>query len=162
MIGNDVMWKVAQRIVIDEAGCWLWQGSKDPRGYGRMSVLVDPTPGRRRWRLRGAHRVVFAAMVGPLIEGLEIDHLCRVRSCVNPAHLRQVTHAVNTLASPINVAAVNKAKTHCANGHEFTPENTITRSPSGHRKCRTCHNACITRRRIAERVAASNPVRRGA
>lgn len=43
MIGNDVMWKVAQRIVIDEAGCWLWQGSKDPRGYGRMSVLVDPT-----------------------------------------------------------------------------------------------------------------------
>jgi hypothetical protein len=77
--------------------------------------------------------------VGKIPEGLQIDHLCRVRECANPAHLEAVTCRENLLRGD-TVTAHNANKTHCVNGHEYTPENTaITRD--GCRRCRICHRA---------------------
>src|SRR5688572_29952552 len=64
--------------------CWLWEGRVCPRGYGYF--------GHNSQR---CHRVLWVALNGPVPEGLELDHLCRVRNCVNPAHLEPVTHAEN-------------------------------------------------------------------
>lgn len=93
-----------------------------------------------------AHRLSYIISVGPIPEHLtDIDHLCRVRSCVNPQHLEPVTHRENILRSPIVgiltgqiSAAREKAKTHCPHGHEYTTKNTYTRPVSGHRVCRAC------------------------
>lgn len=77
---------IPMRIRRSRNGCWLWQGAKNPDGYGQMD---------HRWFTFGAHRVSYLAFVGPIPEGLVIDHLCRVRHCVNPAHLEAVTSAEN-------------------------------------------------------------------
>ena len=77
--------------------------------------------------------------VGPLPDGLVLDHLCRNRACVNPEHLEPVTQSVNLLrGETVNAAA--SARTHCINGHEFSPVNTRI-SPSGRRVCRSCGRA---------------------
>lgn len=108
------------------SGCWVWVGACDRDGYSRMSI---------DGRVRMAHRVSYESYAGKIPDGLTIDHLCRVRCCINPTHLEAVTHKVNTLRGT-SVSAINKAKTHCANGHEFTDDNTY--SKNGRRQCRTC------------------------
>lgn len=86
--------------LIDAAtGCWLWQRTVDHRGYGRIKV---------QGRTAYAHRIYYARLVGPIPEGLELDHLCRNRACVNPAHMEPVTGAVNVRRSP--VAKLTEAK----------------------------------------------------
>ena len=102
--------------------CWLWTASLQSTGYGQISV-------DRRPRL--AHRVAYEMLVGPIPAGLELDHLCRNRACVNPDHLEPVTHKVNMLRSP------HVGVTHCKKGHEFTSASTYTR-PNGLRLCRIC------------------------
>lgn len=82
------------------------------------------------------HRVVYELRVGPIPEGLELDHLCRVRHCANPEHLEPVTGREN-IRRGTSPSAINGRKTHCKNNHEFTPENTYV-SPLGKRTCRTC------------------------
>lgn len=69
------------------SGCWLWRGAR-ARGYGHFCV--------DKRRVRGAHRVSYETLRGPIPEGMQIDHLCRVRNCINPAHLEVVTQAENT------------------------------------------------------------------
>lgn len=101
--------------------CWLWIGSKTPEGYGRLS------------RDRYAHRVSFEIAGGVIADGYEIDHLCRVRSCVRPEHLEAVTHQENMRR------AVLPVKAHCDNGHEMAGDNVyVTRRG---RRCRTCLHA---------------------
>ena len=111
-----------------ERGCLLWTGAKtSTNGYGQL--WVDG-------RLQLAHRLAYERRYGSIPDGLVIDHICRVRSCVNPEHLRAVSDKENTLAG-VGPAAVNARKTHCSNGHEYTEENTTLRS-NGRRECRIC------------------------
>jgi hypothetical protein len=112
--------------------CWLWIAKCNNRGYGMFGLDR---------RMQTAHRVAYELWVGPIPDGLEIDHLCGVRHCVNPAHLEAVTHRENLLRGS-GFAAINAAKTHCPRGHEYTPENTYTNpNPNGGRICRTCKRA---------------------
>lgn len=82
-------------------GCWLWLGIVNHGGYGIVSMNS---------RNQGAHRVAYKLFIGPVPTGLHIDHLCRVRCCVNPAHLQAVTQAVNNQRNQ---------KTYCKRGHEL-------------------------------------------
>lgn len=128
-------------------GCWFWRGNISVWGYGIWQ------PGRGR-SLR-AHRVAYEAVVGPIPAGLVLDHLCRVKDCVNPAHLEPVTDRVNTLRG-VGPSAINAAKTECKHGHPFTPENTRI-DHKGKRVCRICDRAKWERsnaKRKAQRRAA--------
>lgn len=120
------------------SGCWLWEHSITEGGYGKFYV---PSLRRNVW----AHRFSYEAFVGPIPEGLQIDHLCRVRCCVNPLHLEPVTRSVNLRRANagMNLALRQLAKTRCPNGHLYSPENTYSR-PNGtgsSRECRICKKA---------------------
>jgi hypothetical protein len=108
--------------------CWLWLGPPNSDGYGHIGE------GPHKGRLLKVHRVTYELLVGPIPEGLELDHLCRVRLCVNPVHLEAVTNRENMLRG-VGVCALNARKTHCKHGHEFTPENTY-RVKNGGRACK--------------------------
>ena len=120
--------KFLQRIQFDESGCWLWTGIIDkPGGYGRFTF----------WgRLRLAHRVAYEHWIGKIPMGLQIDHLCRVRNCVNPDHLEAVTQRENLMRG-IGITAVLARATHCKRGHPFDEANT-TLDANGKRRCREC------------------------
>lgn len=113
-------------LEVDDNECWIWQKQLSPEGYGRFRVEGEKV---------FAHIFSYNLFIGPVPDGLELDHTCRVRSCVNPDHLKSVTHRVNTLRG-IGPTAVNARKTHCNNNHKFTPEN--TRIAQGKRHCRAC------------------------
>ena len=109
----------------DLFGCLHWQGLKTPGGYGRYG--------------RGyAHRRVYEDRFGPIAQGMQIDHLCDTRDCVNIDHLRVSTPRENTLRSLYTVAGKNARKTHCLRGHPFDEANTYRRPDDGGRVCRTC------------------------
>ena len=128
---------------VDKSGdCWIWTGSVTSGGYG--SLLWNG-------RARQAHQVVYELLVGPIPDGLELDHLCRVRHCVNPSHLEPVTRRENVRRG-VSPVAVNARKTHCKRGHEFTLENTYAR-PDGARVCITCRRTQAMRRYYATRSA---------
>lgn len=101
--------------------CWLWTGGKNTSGYGQCSV------GRGT---QVAHRIVYEALVGPIPNGLTLDHLCRVRHCVNPAHMEPVTKGENTRRG-------KAAKTHCNRGHPLSGDNLVPLI-SGYRACKEC------------------------
>ena len=107
--------------------CWLWTGRIDRGGYGRYGENGG-----------GAHRTSYEWFVGPIPDGLHIDHLCRVRRCVNPDHLEPVTCRENLMRGE-GIAVKNARKTHCKYGHPFTPESTY--NERGHRMCRECTRA---------------------
>jgi hypothetical protein len=108
--------------------CWLWTAWIERNGYGRFWL-----DGRQQ----GAHRAAYEMYVGPIPDGLEIDHLCRVRHCVNPAHLDAVTAAENIRRMTPHRADYKSAKTHCPQGHPYDAENTLVGKDGG-RSCRAC------------------------
>lgn len=124
-----------QSKVVQGDGCWTWAGTIDQDGYGSFSL---GSRGHRR-----AHRLSYEHFVGPIPEGLTIDHLCRNRACVNPAHMEPVTNRENVLRGE-GITAELARQTACKHGHEFTPENTYLWR--GKRICRACRDA--TRRRF--------------
>lgn len=129
---------------VDATGiCWLWTGATNRGGYGVISK------GRREGAVI-VHRTVWQLLVGPIPDGTELDHLCRVRSCCNPDHLEPVTRAVNVARGSQRSGAPRK--TNCINGHPFTPENTLPNGPHG-RACRQCMNAANRRYRARKKEA---------
>jgi hypothetical protein len=115
------------------SGCWLWLGQTG-EGYGRMQ--------RPAGLSYMAHRIAYEEMRGPIPEGLEIDHLCRVRCCVNPDHLEAVTKSENIRRGVAGIRAGERmrAKTHCPQGHPYNEENTHIRTGihAGGRECIAC------------------------
>lgn len=122
----------------DLGPCWLWTGTLSPDGYAVMTIQRRTTY-MARW--------AFEHHVAPMPPGLEPDHLCRVRACVNPWHLEPVTHRENILRGE-SPQALNARKTHCPQGHEYAPENTRFQTRGG-RLCRACQNEHDRRRRSA-------------
>jgi len=117
-------------IAFDEDGHWRWTGAKHSFGHGRLGR------GDASNKVLLAHRVSYELFVGPIPDGLEIDHLCRIPSCCNPDHLEPVTHKVNCLRG-VGSPAANARRTHCIRGHEFAGNN-LHIGPDGKRYCRTC------------------------
>lgn len=134
--------RLARLITKTAAGCWEWAGARDEQGYGRFKLARDG--GRPRW-VR-AHRWVYEQLVGQVPPGLQLDHLCRNRACVNPAHLEPVTNRINWLRGE-SPSAVSYRTDTCTAGHPFTPENTYIRpSRPNQRECRECKRARRGRR----------------
>ena len=106
--------------------CWLWTAAKNDKGYGQFSVGSG---------LVYAHRYAYEALVGPIPEGLVIDHLCRVTLCVNPAHLEPVTNLENQRRG----FAARPMPTHCPKGHEYA-ETAVFWAPRFTLACRRCNN----------------------
>ena len=129
------------------SGCHLWVGSISNKGYGQFHCgFVDGV--QKIWR---AHRVAYALEFGDIPEGLDLDHLCRVRSCVNPLHLEPVTRSINlTRGIGGDIARAIKAKiTHCPSGHEYSGNNLYLKGTR--RYCRICRTAAYIRYRERRR-----------
>ena len=109
--------------------CWLWTAAKHPKGYGNFwhaHTMVK------------AHRFSYELSHGPIPEGLQIDHLCRVRHCVNPAHLEAVTNQENIIRGE-GFAGRQSRQTHCIHGHPFSEGNMYIRN-DGARICKMCQS----------------------
>lgn len=144
-------------------GCWLWLGVVNTDGYGVLS---------RKGYGKSAHRVFYQYLVGKIPRGLELDHLCSVRNCVNPKHLEPIKHRVNVQRGRLGevTAARQLAKTHCPQGHEYSEENTyvapkaysqhkrdrgyVYQSKTPARMCKTCRRERV--RNFKRKKAAAN------
>jgi hypothetical protein len=122
------------RFVDAYGDCWDWTGGKGTGGYGHFKVS--------RYKCVIAHRYVWELLVGPIPAGLELDHLCRRRHCVNPDHLEPVTKQVNNQRRP---PGVGHRKESCIHGHPMSGDNLIV-AASGRRYCRTCRGEVRHRR----------------
>ena len=118
------------------SGCWLWTGSCNDQGYGNFKYFG---------RVEKAHRVAYRLYVGPIPTNMELDHLCRVPQCVNPAHLEPVTHWENGRRGQVGKWQLRK--THCPHGHPYSGENLYI-DTRGRRNCKEC------RQRIARKCRA--------
>ena len=110
------------------SGCWLWLYGVSDTGYAHL-----------RWpgfSTRQGHRISYEIHIGPIPKGLHLDHLCMVRSCVNPHHLEPVTNKINCERAPRIVNA--RKATHCKNGHPWTKTNTYIHPTKHSRVCRVC------------------------
>jgi hypothetical protein len=134
--------------------CWIWQGPDNGKGYCQISYK-----GARQM----VHRVVYTLLVGPIPDGLQIDHLCRVHPCCNPDHLEPVTNLENSLRSD------RATRTHCIRNHPLSGGNLIVKKPGdrGRRQCRACYEMKVReaterkrQRRLAERDAKLERIRR--
>ena len=133
---------IEKKYIRNESGCWPWIGFIKPSGYGEIW---------RRGRHQKAHRVIFEMIRGHIPERMQIDHLCRVRHCVNPDHMEVVTQKVNILRG-VSFSAENARKTHCAKGHPYNEENTKIYH-MGWRRCGICKRRWDSQRRTKARLA---------
>jgi len=133
-----VLWfRFWQFVVCDvQSQCWLWQRPLNGDHYGTIRVRTN----------QPIHRVVYEWLVGPIPPDLVIDHLCRVRHCVNPGHLEAVTNEEN-IRRGHGAPANHRRKTHCPQGHPYDEANTILIPGGLGRRCRTCRDDYFTEHR---------------
>lgn len=132
----DAVRRIMGHVTKQEDGCWIWSGWSNHFGHGRILIAGQGVM---------AHRALYELTVGPVPVELDLDHLCRVPACVNPAHLEPVTRHENLRRGPTTPTAMAEHQTHCKRGHEFTPENTRIRR-DGWRNCKTCDRERVRRR----------------
>lgn len=138
------------KVQESEAGCWLWTAAVNPDGYANL-IVGSRTDGTRRLAL--GHVLAYEALVGPVPDGLELDHECNVRRCVRPDHLVPRTHRENVLRGHSPSAKAARA-THCPQGHPYDEKNTYLRpGPRPRRGCRICRAAQVRRCKEAQRAA---------
>lgn len=132
----------------DQNGCMLWTGAVRPDGYGQFQL-------HNKEKIYYAHRLAYEILVGAIPEGLQLDHLCRVRNCVAVSHLEPVTQTENLRRgnSSKSWAAIQRSRTHCKNGHKFSPENTrvVKEGNKTVRRCRACDREKTARYRARRR-----------
>jgi hypothetical protein len=138
----DRFWKSVE--VGHPAGCWWWAAKINTGGYGHFRT-GSGTAGTEQTHL--AHRYAFELLIGPIPVGMQLDHLCRNRACVNPDHLEPVIPGENTRR------ASAAKKTHCKRGHRYTPENTYRQASTGRRSCVTCRRAASRDSHYGRRAA---------
>ena len=126
--------------------CWLWTASTR-RGYGQFVINNKPAP---------AHRFAYEQLVGDIPKGLQIDHLCRVRNCVNPEHLEPVTCRENILRGE-GICAEAARKTHCPHNHPYSGYN-LHIDAEGFRHCKECHKLREREKRAKLRTMRLNEV----
>ena len=136
--------RFSEKYRVDPSGCWIWTAQIDCDGYGQFRPY-------HRGKTK-AHRWAYEYFVGPIPDGLVIDHTCRVRCCVNPQHMEPVTNGENVLRGE-SMVAHNARLTHCVNGHEFNDQNTRRAIRYGRpvRKCRACARESARRQAQAKR-----------
>ena len=142
---SDRQWGNLWKKVRPTGFCWEWTANRCRKGYGRFNL---------GGKQQQAHRVVYEVLVGLIPEGLEIDHLCRNKACVNPDHLEPVTGSENMKrvpGKPFWVFSGKHVTGFCRQGHEYTDENTYT-YPDGRTECRTCKRAHKRRQRAEDEV----------
>lgn len=127
--GKTAWERFEEKFTLDPStDCWLWHGATDSWGYGTVTINN---------RQFGAHRVSYEYRYGSVPKKpLELDHICRVRWCVNPEHLEPVTGKTNTLRGN-TITATNARKTHCPRGHPLSGDNVYAHN--GHRSCKICN-----------------------
>jgi hypothetical protein len=131
-------------------GCWEWTGGTKS-GYGRFVIMR----GKRGFPY-AAHRVAYEMCIGPIPDGLTLDHLCRNTLCVNPSHLEPVTNGENVLRG-FGGSGINKRKTHCLRGHALTEDNIYR--PPGRPHTRQCRRCAEIRQRERSATPKQNPKR---
>lgn len=144
-VTGEPITRVLSYLQPQEDGCWRWQGSTSPGGYGQIRIAR---------RLVAVHRWVYEFYVGPIPEGFDVDHVCHNntdcaggptclhRRCAFPDHLEAVPHIINVQRGKNGI--LQSARTHCPSGHEYNAENTL-RDKKGRRVCRECHRASSLR-----------------
>jgi|SRR5271165_2340881 len=127
--------------------CWLWTGWLSKGGYGYFDL-----EGKKKI----AHKWYWEKIKGPYNRPMQLDHLCRVRNCVNPDHLELVTQVENIRRGTAGqiTGAKNKAKTHCPKGHEYDINNTYKYKTS--RRCNTCHRIAENKRQASKKLGETN------
>lgn len=131
---RPVMDRLMEKVCPEpNSGCWLWTGTLDGTGYGRLR------DGESIYRQ--AHRLAYEAHRGAIPEGTELDHLCRVRCCVNPDHLEAVSHHENLRRA--GMWERKASRTHCPHGHPFSGDNLYFDAKRNRRICIACRRASI-------------------
>lgn len=141
-MGKTISVATLNRYTVDSSGCWIYSGSVNNSGYGSISG-------------RAAHRYFYETLVAAIPAGMQVDHLCRVRLCVNPEHMEIVTQQEN-LRRGNGAFQINARKTHCPQNHPYSGDNLrieIDARGRPHRKCRACNAARNRRRKAAKRLS---------
>lgn len=124
-----------EKVSKEPSGCWRWTGTINNHGYGHFWYLG---------KVCRVHRVSLILAGVEVPDGMDVDHTCRNRWCVNPEHLRVVTERVNAIENNGSPLAVNAKKTHCPHGHPYSPENTALVPTTGPKGTPLMSRACLT------------------
>lgn len=130
----------------NQTGCWEWTASKG-KGYARFNPSGKSLE---------AHRWIYEELVGEIPTGLHIDHLCRLRHCVNPDHMEPVTNWENMMRGE-SIVAKRARQTHCSRGHLLAGENiSLVYFNGKHRRCLQCHALRERQRRARVKTRLNN------